>query len=180
MWHSTRMTHCWNHLNFLNTFKTKIQSTRHKSIQRKSLNMKLRARPYPRCFNDWATTLFLSAAIPLTYWFELWIVTPAVSANALYNTFNFVLGTFLLFNVVGNMVALMLCNTSIIGEKIIRPAKTNSSLWKFCAICETVTPPRSWHCSTCRVCILKRDHHCMFTGMFKPKNEKKKNKSIFN
>lgn len=136
--------------------------------------MKLRARPYPRCFNDWATTLFLSAAIPLTYWFELWIVTPAVSANALYNTFNFVLGTFLLFNVVGNMVALMLCNTSIIGEKIIRPAKTNSSLWKFCAICETVTPPRSWHCSTCRVCILKRDHHCMFTGMFKPKNEEKK------
>lgn len=141
--------------------------------------MKLRARPFPRCFNDWATSLFLSAAIPLTYWFELWIVTPAVSANALYNTFNFVLGTFLLFNVVGNMMALMLCNTSIIGEKIIRRAKTNSSLWKFCAICETVTPPRSWHCSTCRVCILKRDHHCMFTGKFKLKNEENKKKINF-
>lgn len=126
--------------------------------------MRLRARPFPKTINDGATTIFLAFAIPLTYWFELWIVTPAVMPSPLWSTFNFVLGSFILFNVVSNMTAVMLCNTSIIGENIVRPAKANGNLWKFCSICETVTPPRSWHCSTCGVCILKRDHHCMFTG----------------
>lgn len=127
--------------------------------------MKIRARPFPLCISDWATTLFLTLAIPLTYIFELWIVVPAlISIDSVFYTFNFVLGTFILFNIVSNMMALILCNTSIIGQKIVRPTKSGSSLWKFCAICESITPPRSYHCATCRVCILKRDHHCMFTG----------------
>lgn len=127
--------------------------------------MKLRARPLPRTVSDWATTLFLLLAIPLTYWFELWIVTPALTLPySLFHFFNLVMGSWILFNVVGNMVAIMMINTSIVGEKIIRPPKANAALWKFCATCETIAPPRSRHCTTCRVCILKRDHHCMFTG----------------
>merc|ERR1712038_1012042 len=39
-----------------------------------------------------------------------------------------------------------------------------NSRWKFCASCESVTPPRSWHCNICNICILKREHHCMFVG----------------
>lgn len=130
--------------------------------------MKIRPRPYPKTFSDWGTTLFLALAIPVTYWFELWIVIPTlINTNSLFYTFNFVLGTFILFNVVSNMMALILCNTSIMGQRIVRPAgKANSTLWKFCAVCESITPPRSWHCATCGVCILKRDHHCMFTGKY--------------
>lgn len=36
--------------------------------------------------------------------------------------------------------------------------------WRTCAQCEILAPPRSWHCNTCGTCILKRDHHCVFTG----------------
>lgn len=127
--------------------------------------MKLRTRPLPNTIGEWATTIFLATVIPLTYWFELWIVGPALmSITSGFYLFNFVLGTFILFNVVGNMTAIMLCNTSIVGEKIVRPPRANAQLWKFCAACESITPPRSWHCATCRVCILKRDHHCVFTG----------------
>lgn len=131
--------------------------------------MKIRSRPLPTTWNDWATTLFLAAAIPLTYWFELWIVMPTLfSMTSSFYIFNFLLGTFILFNIVSNMMALMLCNTSIVGEHITRPPKASANLWKFCSACESVAPPRSWHCQTCRVCILKRDHHCMFTGKLAP------------
>lgn len=127
--------------------------------------MRFRSRPFPTTINEWGTTLFLVFVIPLTYWFELWIVGPALmSITSGFYLFNFVLGTFILFNVVGNMIAIMLCNTSIIGERIVRPPRANAQLWKFCTACESITPPRSWHCATCRVCILKRDHHCVFTG----------------
>lgn len=127
--------------------------------------MKIRSRPFPRTLSDWATVAFLGVCIPLTYWFELWLVMPEfIAFNSVAYLFNFLLSTFILFNVISNMLAVMLCNTSILGEKISRPSKSNSTLWKFCSVCETITPPRSWHCPTCRVCILKRDHHCMFTG----------------
>lgn len=36
--------------------------------------------------------------------------------------------------------------------------------WRLCAVCELMAPPRSWHCDTCRTCILKRDHHCNFAA----------------
>ena len=36
--------------------------------------------------------------------------------------------------------------------------------WRFCATCEANAPPRSFHCFLCKKCILKRDHHCVFSG----------------
>jgi palmitoyltransferase len=36
--------------------------------------------------------------------------------------------------------------------------------WHICAVCETLSPPRAWHCEICKTCILKREHHCAFTG----------------
>lgn len=127
--------------------------------------MKFRSRPFPRTINDWATTLFLALAIPITYWFELWIILPELfSTDSIFYYLNFILGTFVMFGIMSNMAAMMLCNTSIVGRKITRPPKGNAALWKFCAACESLSPPRARHCTTCRVCILKRDHHCMFTG----------------
>ncbi|CAG9864450.1 unnamed protein product [Phyllotreta striolata] len=75
--------------------------------------------------------------------------------------FHLITGTVILFNVCANLVAIMMCETSIKG--LVLPTEMKPD-WRFCSVCETITPPRSWHCSVCNICILKRDHHCMFTG----------------
>lgn len=36
--------------------------------------------------------------------------------------------------------------------------------WHICGVCEVFVPPRTWHCHACRTCIIRRDHHCVFTG----------------
>lgn len=36
--------------------------------------------------------------------------------------------------------------------------------WTPCFKCHFVRPPRCHHCPLCQKCILKRDHHCFFTG----------------
>ncbi|KAK3087808.1 hypothetical protein FSP39_010908 [Pinctada imbricata] len=75
----------------------------------------------------------------------------------LYNFY----GAFIYLNVIGNMLKIMLTNTSTVGRILPTLLKPG---WSYCATCEANSPPRSFHCSTCNRCILKRDHHCMFTG----------------
>lgn len=36
--------------------------------------------------------------------------------------------------------------------------------WTPCLRCNRPRPPRCHHCPICRQCVLKRDHHCYFTG----------------
>lgn len=42
------------------------------------------------------------------------------------------------------------------------------TLWflpcSYCYQCQSQVPPRSGHCSACRVCVLRRDHHCRLLG----------------
>lgn len=37
-------------------------------------------------------------------------------------------------------------------------------LHRYCYTCESHTPPRCSHCYDCKVCVLRRDHHCVFFG----------------
>ena len=37
-------------------------------------------------------------------------------------------------------------------------------VWRWCDACRMRQPPRAHHCKVCAKCILKRDHHCFFTG----------------
>ncbi|KAJ3661095.1 hypothetical protein Zmor_005511 [Zophobas morio] len=124
--------------------------------------MILRRKILPRNVSDALVTLFTLVIIPIVYYFELFVVLPHYYSqwSAGY-TFHFVTGTFILFNVCSNYVAIVVCDTSIYGRLLPTILGPNS---RFCAVCECIAPPRSWHCPTCNVCILKRDHHCMFTS----------------
>jgi len=34
--------------------------------------------------------------------------------------------------------------------------------WKWCETCKQTKPPRAYHCSNCRRCVFKMDHHCHY------------------
>ena len=52
-------------------------------------------------------------------------------------------------------------NTSVRGRFLPGTLLPN---WKYCHYCQLNQPPRAYHCDRCNVCILKRCHHCIYTG----------------
>lgn len=82
---------------------------------------------------------------------------------------NVVCATFLVFNIVGNLLSIVLIDSSVFtSEELMTETRFKSDPtakdWSLCEKCELIVPPRSWHCDICGVCILKRDHHCMFAS----------------
>lgn len=123
----------------------KVESIRNKSLK--------------RILEHSVYILILLVFIPTFLFFEILVVLPTVAEQWSVAYFiHLICIAFLLVNIVGNMLFGMLVDTSIKG-KLLGSDKTN---WSFCAACECLRPPRSWHCETCDICILKRDHHCTF------------------
>lgn len=124
-----------------------------------------------RSIPELAATSFLGIIIPVTYWFEMFVVLPSIKflrTPVLYYG-HLLVGTVLMLNIVGNWLFVMLQDTSTKGILLPIPKRDDVDLnspdkWRFCAVCEALQPPRTWHCKTCDKCILKRDHHCLFTG----------------
>ena len=127
--------------------------------------MIVRKRIWPRTFSDLVSMTFILMIVPLLYWFELWVVLPELyEFGSLPYIVHFLLGNFIMLNIVGNFTYIVFCDTSTSrGIMPISAANTKDG-WKLCASCITLAPPRSWHCLICDICILKRDHHCIFTG----------------
>lgn len=124
--------------------------------------MLIRRNIWPRTITDSLVTLFTLVIIPLVYYFELFIVLPKYYTKWRgFYLFHFFTGSFILFNIASNYVAILICNTSIKGRILPTTLGPNT---RYCAVCECIAPPRSWHCNVCNTCILARDHHCMFTS----------------
>lgn len=131
-----------------------------------SLRMTLRVKELrnilPKAPSEIAAFIFVICIIPIIYWFELCVVVPSFYAVwSVWYTVHFICGTFLMFNITANFVAIVCINTSVKGLLL---QSTLQPKWHFCSVCESVSPPRSWHCEACNTCIIRRDHHCMFAG----------------
>jgi len=127
--------------------------------------MKIRKRFLPNSLMDILPFVFLLCIIPLTYWFEIFVTLPGLFPTDTHPKTHyllFVFGHFLLFNIVGNLLGVILVDSSIGDRKM--PTLESEFAAGYCDICESVVPPRSYHCGACKICILRRDHHCLFTG----------------
>ncbi|KAG0711745.1 putative palmitoyltransferase ZDHHC24 [Chionoecetes opilio] len=127
-------------------------------------SLRYRRRFLPRTLTDLSALVFMSVVIPAVYWFEVYVVAPTVYNQPL-NILHTILGTYIVINIFGNFIAIIVVNTSTQG--LLLPAQCVSAGtpgWHVCASCESTAPPRSRHCNTCRVCVLKKEHHCVFAG----------------
>ncbi|XP_031769401.2 probable palmitoyltransferase ZDHHC24 [Galleria mellonella] len=64
-----------------------------------------------------------------------------------------ILSTFCFINVIGNMIMTIVTDNSSKGD-------LKNGI--FCEVCKRDRSPSTWHCRSCNICILKRDHHCFF------------------
>ncbi|CAF0742638.1 unnamed protein product [Brachionus calyciflorus] len=92
---------------------------------------------------------------------DLITIYDELTKNSFKSICLFVIGIFILFNVLGNMFRAITTDTSIFSNQA--PA-IQLNEWRYCSICEQYAPPRSYHCLTCNKCILKRHNHCLFLG----------------
>ncbi|KAH8247504.1 hypothetical protein KR038_005381, partial [Drosophila bunnanda] len=102
---------------------------------------------------------------PFFYVFDVFYVPPQLF-GPFGVTLNAIVSTWISYNILGNLWACCRKTSSVdtLPPEHRTPIKGEEHLWRFCQECQRLMPPRSWHCKTCKCCILKRDHHCNFTG----------------
>lgn len=119
-------------------------------------------RTWPNNIWDFCAFLFVVTAAILIFLYEIFVVIPYVHVDKTWLYYlHYVCGTFVVSNILGNLFGIMVTDTtsgSVILPSVLQPN------WRFCPGCEANSPPRSFHCNICRTCVLKRDHHCIFSG----------------
>ncbi|KAH8275454.1 hypothetical protein KR026_007690, partial [Drosophila bipectinata] len=123
-------------------------------------------RVLPRSIADFGCFLLVAIFVPVTYIFQITVVIPELFAiGGFFYTVLWLASLFIVFNISSNMLAAMLVDTTIRMELLKPPSEpVKLGRWRSCHDCQTLVPPRSWHCEVCNVCVLKRDHHCRFIG----------------
>ena len=119
----------------------------------------------PKSAADTLSFLFLTLAIFITFIFEVTTVIPIVHIEC-FNAqiFHSIMGLYIMHVIIGNLYLLIKRDTSI--RSLVLPSNRGPfGGWRFCSVCESNCPPRSFHCDVCNICILRRDHHCTFGGV---------------
>lgn len=126
--------------------------------------MRIRYNIFPYTIFDICCILFLAIGFPLTFYVEAFMVLPEFHDPGTFaHQITLFIGLCIMFNLEMNLLVLLFTDTSIKNEELSPPNDTKGD-WRFCEKCESYAPPRSWHCVVCKTCILKRDHHSMFTA----------------
>ena len=73
-------------------------------------------------------------------------------------------GLFILFNILFNYWSCVLTRPGFPGDHLPPLADMEQGeehgFGRFCRKCQVPKPPRTHHCSVCRRCVMKMDHHC--------------------
>ena len=116
----------------------------------------------PKSWNDRIAFMFMLCGVHSICLFELVVILPYIDADySVTFLFHTVLGVIFYVNIMSSFILTITTDAtsgSQILPSILKPG------WRFCSACEANAPPRSFHCWTCNKCILRRDHHCVFTG----------------
>ncbi|KAJ8937759.1 hypothetical protein NQ318_006622 [Aromia moschata] len=95
--------------------------------------MLIRQNILPKSIKDACVTAFVFAIIPLIYYFELFVVLPKYYKQwSPSYMFHFCTGNFILFNLCSNLMAIILCDTSIRGRVLPTDLRPD---WRFCSVC---------------------------------------------
>ncbi|KAH8349315.1 hypothetical protein KR067_010380, partial [Drosophila pandora] len=96
----------------------------------------------------------------------LYVVPQIISTGSVIYFLLWLLSLFVAYNIIANLLAAHFTDTSVgsLPKERQNPKPHEEHMWHFCDKCMKMVPPRSWHCKLCRCCILRRDHHCIFTA----------------
>lgn len=110
-------------------------------------------RYYQKCITFFTVFIFT----PGFFLFEMNIVRPKLveiyNVGAVKNCLHVFFSSLCFMNVIGNMLLSILIDPSL---------KRSHKNGMYCSICQILRPDGSWHCTTCNVCVERRDHHCLF------------------
>ena len=48
----------------------------------------------------------------------------------------------------------------LFDRSLVRKGDTQTNMWSYCDRCSTFRPPRTIHCTECKLCVPGYDHHC--------------------
>ncbi|KAL4218637.1 protein-cysteine S-acyltransferase [Mactra antiquata] len=124
------------------------------------------SRILPKNATDTFAFIFTLFGINVIFCFELFVMLPRTLTlyedySSLKYYFHMFMGLYIYFNALSSFWKTIVTDASVRGlllPSILKPG------WRFCPVCECNAPSRSFHCHTCKICVLRRDHHCVFTG----------------
>ncbi|XP_065211714.1 probable palmitoyltransferase ZDHHC24 [Planococcus citri] len=118
----------------------------------------------PRIFISRCSTLctrvLMSFTLVIELCLQICIIAPTLFQNRFIFCIYFIILLFIVSNLLGNLIYLILTDTSVNVDICTEPDLNV----KLCTQCDRNIPPRCVHCNNCKKCIPRRRAHCSLVG----------------